>query len=790
VASPLTLWRRERNIVDVSDMLAAFGSDISDDDNLFPEAPDILTLPSSPLPSSSTATVVSGPKRIERAPIVISDSSEAESEPPNARYPIFRKRTAMGVRPPTTVKRTHNHHRPGKARNKGFTTHRREDIRDHLILAAPRPNEIEHIEPPRRQSGVEDDPLNSITLDFDIPNIPVGTSLDSWYLRGTRLHELIQSTSAPGGAPPITYEALDVRFHPALTAADYLDLLPCLCDRLFDWASGGIDDDNDPTKPVDHLMLHGPRYLSWLLINATMEDSVALGSVVRNQLHSLTAKMDDWIDSHSTMDKRLGFRSLSVRWFAIELSHRAASAYKFRQLQDEATSFGFHADMTIKTMFRRLLKIGFSAVAEALQRSRDEAGIEIVSSRPVEFWISMIHFLPSTVDINQEVDASTVFWTKLKAAMDDEATRPDSELKRAEWTWHSLFMLSTLSRFSLMGTMTSTFRLRNGWDLATAAMRCVRLGNDEKQDVSSTSVMMSKRSRYFRLIMSRCFILATDWDWKLDNAESLFRQLCDVFRSRNFTNLDREKAAFPPFIDDRHAPKELLLAYNHKDTAFEVFLKLLAKASEDVHREEPVSPAAMKLLRKLLSMATPVSAAQFSKDNPPTTSEISMLINRFSGIIMAVRLDPTIASARNKISQAKRFINFPNADWKSRELCIRAMMYLAAEQAESRLDLTDIIDWVSQMTSSLISELHAAEAGLKTENRARAYEQQSKTIITIHLLLESLRLVVNDHVKRSAVYPDPRLLQEGMWSLSSYLFFPSLTASLSVACSIISIVCN
>ncbi|KAI6122712.1 hypothetical protein EDD16DRAFT_1570827, partial [Pisolithus croceorrhizus] len=58
-------------------------------------------------------------------------------------------------------------------------------------------------------------------------------------------------------------------------------------------------------------------------------------------------------------------------------------------------------------------------------------------------------------------------------------------------------------------------------------------------------------------------------------------------------------------------------------------------------------------VKKLLQIAVPLSPMPFSRTVPPTNHEISMLLNRFSAMAVAIHLDPTFPNVRFRIDQAQ-----------------------------------------------------------------------------------------------------------------------------------------
>ncbi|KAI6104023.1 hypothetical protein EDD16DRAFT_455697 [Pisolithus croceorrhizus] len=99
-------------------------------------------------------------------------------------------------------------------------------------------------------------------------------------------------------------------------------------------------------------------------------------------------------------------------------------------------------------------------------------------------------------------------------------------------------------------------------------------------------------------------------------------------------------------------------------------------------------------VKKLLQTATPVSHAPFSRTAPPTNHELSMLLNRFSDMAVAIHLDPMFDSASAKlvaVSTSKRQVRLPG--------CI----------------YDEILGCLVELANVLMDDYREAEAALLTE---------------------------------------------------------------------------
>ncbi|KAI6161645.1 hypothetical protein EDD17DRAFT_1508768 [Pisolithus thermaeus] len=114
----------------------------------------------------------------------------------------------------------------------------------------------------------------------------------------------------------------------------------------------------------------------------------------------------------------------------------------------------------------------------------------------------------------------------------------------------------------------------------------------------------------------------------------------------------------------------------------------------------------------------------FSRTVPPTNHEISMLLNRFSAMAVAIHLDPTFPNVRFRINQARRCVNLKEADEASRVACIYGMI----------LPLDETLGWLVELANVLMDDYSKAEAALLNGDKPR---YASHTGLQIRMLVQS-----------------------------------------------------
>ncbi|KDQ06855.1 hypothetical protein BOTBODRAFT_140680 [Botryobasidium botryosum FD-172 SS1] len=610
---------------------------------------------------------------------------------------------------------------------------------------------------------MQSSPFRHITLNFGVPFPTPGLSLQSSpYLQNTRLQQLLSVLTDPEPARPWIYNAFDLNFRVDMTWAEFGELFPTLCDRLYDWATSPAD--TPVTQNIDEVMSSACQLVFWLASKSADVDAVFLAASVREKTRTLALCVSDWSNQHASTDRRLGFRTLSLYWFAIELSFRLACAKWHRAPPDEPATFDcVELDAYVRGLMVKLLDIGLQDATQGIPSSGVPHPDPAPNERLTELWVRLIHLVLCYTGVQRGVTPSDEFWKRIDVAIDTQKDTPKSELEKSERMWRAVFSICAISYLSPLGMVSSQPRLGSYWTLLAKALGYVRLTADERLDASLPKSIILMRDRYIRLVLARCLVLATKWQWRFANAAPLFHILADIFRSRKYANLRGEGSNFPTFITDRQDSERLLRSYDPRDASFDIFLKFMMQAGED-HQQDTAegqdSADRIRQLRKILSMMVPVSATPFSRDNPPLKGEISMLYNRLSSVIVALRLQPSSSSSR--VHQARRYVEFSTADWNSRQACVRAMMYMALDHINLHLDLQDVISWLSMMTSTLMVELQTVDLGLKKGDDTRLQRQRGSLIVLIQLLLGSVRFILeapkpdDDGV---AAYPNPELLQ-------------------------------
>jgi hypothetical protein len=501
----------------------------------------------------------------------------------------------------------------------------------------------------------------------------------------------------------------------------------------------------------------------------------------------------------------------SLHWFVVELSARFAFVRGTREGSEEGARE--LVERYSGVLMRRLLEHGFNrtikavkvAAADAAQReeldqSEMGAGQGSLEIRDLtaEVWVQLIHTLhalDTTLPLSHTAVSSpseSTFWALLTTS---STSTPFSQtgLLAAERIWYLIFGLCALSQLSPSGNdVFPSPSLSAHWPLVVRATTIVKLESDPYLDKSTPASALVKRDHYVWTVLGRVHLLASRWGWKFPLQDVLLGQLGKaIFKSRKFVKLFSDPTAdFPLFI--RKANKKLIEtlddAADGGDSAFDVFLKILALAVRDIQAAArsdgtpSVVKQASRAVSRILAISAPVGKSPFTRASPPTMKDLSMLVNRYSFTMVAVFLDPTPDNSLHSLRQMRSFLSFSEADFRSRKLCIRAMMYMAVLHRHFGLDLQGVVDWFAEMTDVLLRELAKVDRPIPPPSLVSAASRTSlpsapitaaaangtpknELIWALLMILGSIRHIINtpsmdpaDKRASSNAYPDSILL--------------------------------
>ncbi|KAI6044231.1 Mus7/MMS22 family-domain-containing protein [Pisolithus marmoratus] len=588
-----------------------------------------------------------------------------------------------------------------------------------------------------------------IVPDMNIHPLRPGVKFSSSsYLGKGMLYQLISViTRELEPVPPQSCDSQTFVIGPTTSAGEFSAILGPLYDRLAEALRNPDPSDAEKVKDWELVFRVSCQLVSWLGTRAEDEEFEALETAIEEYSNGFLSCLSDVQPS---------LFSLAVHWFLLELTSRLAATVKYRRGL-------FPWDDMIKLSKRlagHILDIDLEVARTSFRVVEVDIETVEVPHRAAELWICLIHLLDAcdnTSGIMTHGSSRHSLW-RLIMELYPESSRTGPEA--SERMWRTVFNLCALSQFSLHGLSTSVFRLPAAWELIAVALKKIVLTANPEKEGQLPPRALRKRDNYLTCIVSRCFLLWSQWHWCLDEAMPMFKTLQEIFRSRNFVNLRNERSTCMGFLE--HGNLELLSKSDRHDSVFEIFLKMVVQAVYSLNASGADTRQKTSNIKKLLQIAVPVSPVPFSRTAPPTNHELSMLLNRFSAMAVAIHLDPTIPNVRFRISQARRCVNFKEADEASRVACIYGMMYFARIMRHHRLPLDEALGWLAELTNVLMDDYKEAESSQKggLSNIAKR-----SAITLIQLLLGSVRKIVETESLEKETrneYPDPALL-DGPW---------------------------
>ena len=624
------------------------------------------------------------------------------------------------------------------------------------VPAAPRPRVYRRTSPQLQNEHPlpfyfqrEEEPFASvqrhIVIDMDITPLPSGVKFaTSSYIDNGLLHQLVSVTSGNSEiAPPMFCNLQGLEIGPTTSAVVFSALFGPLCDRLTSALREFRVDDMNTMKEWESVARTSSQLLSWLALHAEDQEFAALEASLREYSDGLLLVLESL--KTTTL-------SLTAHWFVVELSARLAAGVKYRRGSVE----NGHVIRSAKQLIRRLLGVDLQPAFVTFHAAEGNVDVTSLPHRAAELWICLIHLLPS-LEIFIEVSPGHHPLWRLLADLHPETSPTGAEA--SEDMWRTIFSLCAISQFSVHGLSTSVFRLPAAWDLVATALKKIVLTSNAEKERQLPQRALKKRDDYISCVVSRCFLLWSQWGWRLDDGIVMFKSLQEIFRSRNFANLLNERSVPMGFLE--HGDLDLLSQRDPHDSVFEIFLKMVVQAvyllNANVELDAKQRSAHIK---KFLQMAVPVSPVPFSRSAPPSAHALSMLVNRFSAMVTAVHLDPTSSNVKFRIGQAKRCVSFKDADDHSRVACVYGMMNFAMIVRHHKTvgALEEVLGWLGEMADVLMDEYKEGEAGRKS------------TTTLIQLLVGSVRRVLEtpslDKEPSRAEYPDPALLDGREYSFA------------------------
>ncbi|KAI0667720.1 Mus7/MMS22 family-domain-containing protein [Trametes maxima] len=610
----------------------------------------------------------------------------------------------------------------------------------------------------RQQYEIEH--LRRVTVDMGVHPLPAGIAFPgTTYLGRGWLYELVNIL--PGThdiPPPPSHSMFDCHLHPDIPPDMFSGYLEGVYDRIRSLLFEASSPANHTTCSQWQTFLHLiSQYFSWLLAKSNEDARLVLLGNIESFVQRLCGLMDEPTEILPD-DEEPNALTAQILWFLVEASCRLACDRRRRMEEPDLNLVSNCA----KALISRLWDFCFGPAAFPLELSKDGLTEESEGQQIAELWVCLLNLTNDATFAASFLPPGSTFWPLCLQVLEVKGIHAgETNVTVREAIWRSFFTLSAFSQFSLHGNSSLTPHLPASWQAVASVLEHAPLSSKPEDKFLSVRAL-HKRDLYVRVLVSRCLRLNLKWGWRLDvdDASLMFNRLLEIFKSRRFAGLTDEPSDFPMFL--RAHNLTLLHKNDAKDTAFALFLKLVVRAAEQLREQnpQPVRPTVIPpRLKKLLSMTVPVGSVPFTKASPPSARELSMLYHRFSAIAVAIYLEPAQGPIKQRLSSARKYVNFRDADSETRRACIRGAMNLGTLLRHLDLPLGDLLDWLGDMTNALIDDYQAADRTVNASTLTDA-------VLSIQLLLGCVRRILqtpsmNPEEDRNK-YPDPALLN-GPW---------------------------
>ncbi|KAL5531552.1 hypothetical protein ACEPAG_4429 [Sanghuangporus baumii] len=615
----------------------------------------------------------------------------------------------------------------------------------------------------------DEDRVRTCSVDMGISIPTPGLSFSATTFLGKQLlPDLLNFAFKNGTLPrPGPYSGFGViSLDPKMSANSFVEAVDVTCNVLHEWLDDDSEEsiDEDNVRRHEHLMHSVSHFAAWMYGNTNVEERKTVQTATVSCAERLEQKLQETSAWRRTKVLCIDSRHLAVMWFVVELATRVRAVVQREGGDVDADPWKLAVSLLLNT----LIEYGVECALAPIEK-RDMSS-PTTQLRAAELWVCMIHLLSQANCFSStSLDDNGAFWSIILQTVKGSKARAMSNIGISEHLWKIVFGSCALSHFSSHGIATSEPHLAPCWDVVGLALDTIRLTYDKIEDAKIPRESLKRRDKYVRMVVARCFMLGTKWKWPLRDANVVFKKLVDIFRSRNFGNLIGEESEFPGFL--RYQNIALLNELQRSDSAFGVYLKLVMQAA----RAEPTGSRSdsrtKSRLMKLLSLVVPLSGVPFSRINVPTTDELSMLINRFSAIIIAILVDgKENANIQHRIDQARRFVNFIDTDDRSRDVCIKAAMHMAIVAGHLALEPKLPLQWLGEMCQALLEEFQKTNFGFTKESDARTSEDgqrlRHRLVISLHLLLRCVTNIIEKPDLQAegstSRYPDVALIS-GPW---------------------------
>lgn len=602
--------------------------------------------------------------------------------------------------------------------------------------------------------------FDKIPVDFGITPLPSGLECDpDSYVGSGALLRLVQHLK--GNPQPRRLEpcfAHGVELQPGMPADDVVPVLSVLFDGLqaeMKTFASGVTTISPSAEFLDFL----GAYCS----SPAGSTSSSLQDELESLIPPLLVTLDSLDSSIYKAKAPLRAAILDTRLHLLDLTSRLESRVTTSQI-------GISTQIITGAtgLICQLLRIGFDKAIKPLKAIlRGESDTALIEEVSTISWIAVCHILKAW-DNRSTVPESDTFSTCLSEALDTVYYLDRAGPIASERIWLLVFGLGALSQFGPSGRISMIFTPAPQWQLARRAISLIKISHNEEAEEAARTELLQGRDRYLKTILARCIKLSSVWKWNFDrkNFSVATKDLGVIFKDRQHRNLPTEPPVeYPNFI----TRFDIALTANEEtkgESAFELYLRLVCVGAADIiGSAESLIEAqqAEKDVQRLIMSIIPVSPVKFNRILPPTMRQLGQLINRYSTMIAACFFSPSLLPWL--LANSKKWAPFEMADFESRQVSIRGLMYLAVACRHHGQPLDMVVNRLADFLAVLQSELDTTSAPGPPAVLAGRGPSRVEIERTMVLIVACFRQIILHHTfdveqQKNAVYPDPSLLHE------------------------------
>ena len=545
--------------------------------------------------------------------------------------------------------------------------------------------------------------FSRFSFDFNIKRLPPGLTFSpSSYIGKGYLRELASLASQSGvqttGRRPCA--PFGIKLDIDIGADDFLSMLPRLCEKTFEEIAS-MQSSIGLNTPAGETLRFCAHYM-YEQSSSAANGRPIIASILA-ELANLEARLDTWLTSSSTVQQKMLLATLSFKWYMFEIAYRSdliGRRSEVLTIDQEASKS--HLLERLSEVTQILVTTGFGRTVKALKSmltlTLEESGH--VEDLQGEIWVCIIHLCSTSHEGQPSILSHSTLWQLVESHLKtDAAVRSLHPILAGEVASYAAMALSSLSQFSIYGLSSSLPRLACYWPLILTIIDQIRVKEFPDSYTAMNNTSRTRASRYIWTIYARCLVLSSRWQWALLEQGKLVGKLFDILNSRELQDLSIDgESGFPSFVSDYTG--QIGSEVEGDDTAFQLFLRILAQAAAEAERDG--TKKARDLLGRISMRVMPMrERIPYSRLPSATTlrKHRSVLVNHYSLFVLLAAIDPSTSEKR--FPRLKSILDFPEADSKARQDCLKAILYLGIVYRVKQINLSGLVFWLSELADYL-----------------------------------------------------------------------------------------